>query len=307
MVKTLPSALQSHLDTGATTMSYCWRVTRTDGVVLGFTEHDQDLLFDGTTFKAATGFSSTSIEQSMGLNVDNLEVESILSDDSINESDLNAGLFDTAEIELFWVNWSDVDQRILMSKGIIGEVRRGETSFNAELRSLSQKAQQRTGRTYQRYCDANLGDSRCGIDLEDSQYFENADIEEVVDKRNFKTTLASSNDFFTLGKLVFTSGQNNGLEIEVKTHKKSGTESNIELWYEPPYPLSVDDTFKIIVGCKKDHQTCQTKFSNITNFRGFPFIPGNDILQKYPKRGSTGGDYDGGSVVSDLGNTLFGG
>ena len=49
----LAPALAAHLATGATTMAYCWRVTRHDGVVLGFTEHDRDLVYAGTTFAAA--------------------------------------------------------------------------------------------------------------------------------------------------------------------------------------------------------------------------------------------------------------
>ena len=56
-MKQLSPSLQSHLDTGATTLAWCWRVTRGDGAVLGFTDHDRDLTFDGTTFEAATGFT----------------------------------------------------------------------------------------------------------------------------------------------------------------------------------------------------------------------------------------------------------
>ena len=51
MVKTLPSALQTHLDTGTTTLAWCWRLTRTGGAVFGFTDHDLALSFDGTTFQ----------------------------------------------------------------------------------------------------------------------------------------------------------------------------------------------------------------------------------------------------------------
>ena len=57
-MKSLPPSLQSHLDTGATTLAWCWRVTRGDGAVLGFTDHDRDLTFDGTTFEAAAGLTA---------------------------------------------------------------------------------------------------------------------------------------------------------------------------------------------------------------------------------------------------------
>ena len=49
-MKNLSSALQAHLDDGTTTLSWCWRISRSDGVALGFTDHDRTLRFDGTDF-----------------------------------------------------------------------------------------------------------------------------------------------------------------------------------------------------------------------------------------------------------------
>ena len=49
-MKTLPLALQAHLDSGATTLAWCWRIERSDGVVFGFTDHDRELSFGGVTF-----------------------------------------------------------------------------------------------------------------------------------------------------------------------------------------------------------------------------------------------------------------
>ena len=46
-MREIPSSLQAALDTGATTLARCWRVARPDGVVLGFTDHDLPLDFDG--------------------------------------------------------------------------------------------------------------------------------------------------------------------------------------------------------------------------------------------------------------------
>src|SRR5437879_3349964 len=108
-MKHLSPALQAHLDSGTTTLAWCWRLTRADGARLGFTDHDRDLAFDGTTFEAASGFTATDIKDAVGLSVDNLEVESALSSDSLNEDDLAAGLFDAGAIEIWRVNWADTD------------------------------------------------------------------------------------------------------------------------------------------------------------------------------------------------------
>src|SRR5688572_29089264 len=86
-MKLLPPALQSHLNTGATTLAWCWRITRADNVRFGFTDHDRDLGFDGTTFESATGFTASEIKDALGLSVDNLEVSSALKSDRLNRSE----------------------------------------------------------------------------------------------------------------------------------------------------------------------------------------------------------------------------
>lgn len=118
-MKSLPPSLQAHLDTATTTLAWCWRVTRNDGAAFGFTDHDRDLAFDGTTFDAATGFTASEIKDALGLSVDNLEVSSALKSDRLNEDDLAAGLYDDAAVEIWRVNWSDTDQRALMRAGSI--------------------------------------------------------------------------------------------------------------------------------------------------------------------------------------------
>lgn len=148
-MKSLLPALQIHLDGGATTLCWCWRITRRAGDTLGFTDHDVNLVFDGTIFEAASGFVSTEIRESIGLSVDNLEVESALNSSSLTEEALAAGDFDDAGIEVFRVNWAEPDQRLLMRKGTIGEVRRSGNAFAAEVRGLAHYLQQPQGRVFQ--------------------------------------------------------------------------------------------------------------------------------------------------------------
>ena len=122
-MKALAQPLREHLESGVTTMCFCWRVTRVDGLVQGFTEHDEDLRFDGTTFLAASGFSASQVQQSLGLAADNLSVTGALSSASISEDDLAAGRYDDAYVELFWVNWRDPEQRLLQMAGYTGDPR----------------------------------------------------------------------------------------------------------------------------------------------------------------------------------------
>ena len=144
-MKTLATGLQAHLDSGATTLCWCWRITRADAQVQGFTDHDVDVNFDGTDFEAASGISASEVQSTLGLAVDNLAVMGALSSSAINEAAIAAGLYDNAEIEIWRVNWSAPDQRALMRKGTLGEIKRGALGFEAEMRGLVQGLSPRAG------------------------------------------------------------------------------------------------------------------------------------------------------------------
>lgn len=298
MVKTLSSGLQAHLDGRATKMCYCWKVTRNDGLVQGFTDHDNVLTFGGVTYEASSGFTATQFAASTGLAVDNLEVEGALSSDSINEEDLAAGHYDNAKVEVYWVNWSNVAQRHIVSRGFIGEVKRAGVMFQAELRGLSNALQQKTGRKYQRYCNAVVGDARCGINLANAAYRGLGAVSIASSSRTFTATGLGgfSDDWFTAGMVNWLTGANANQSMEVKLHSFASGTVTVELWQAMPFEIETGDTFTVTVGCKQDAATCNSKFSNIANFRGFNLIPGPDMLLFYPKQGDD--NLDGGSLFS---------
>ncbi len=293
-MKSLPPSLQTHLDTGTTTLAWCWRLTPDDGTRLGFTDHDRDLAFDGTTFEAASGFTATEIKDAVGLSVDNLEVESALRSDSLNEDDLAAGQFDAAAIEIWRVNWADTEQRVLMRAGSLGEVRRSGLAFAAEVRGLAHHLQQPKGRLFQYGCDADLGDARCTVDLAGPSFRATGVVLAADGARRF-TALdldGSEADWFTRGLVTFTSGANAGRSQEVKRHGLAGAVAGFELWQPFAHALEPGDAFAITAGCDKQFATCRTKFDNAVNFRGFPHIPGNDFLTAIARPGdpaNTGG------------------
>jgi uncharacterized phage protein (TIGR02218 family) len=289
-MKTLPAGLAAHLASGATTLCWCWRLSRADGVRLGFTDHDRDLVFDGTTFEAAAGFSASEIKDQVGLSVDNLEVESALTSGRLEEHDLAAGLYDDARVEIFRVNWQAVDQRVLMRAGSLGEVRRAGKAFAAEVRGLAHYLQQPKGRLFQYSCDADLGDARCTVNLASAANRGTATVGALASPRRLTVTglAAFANDWFTRGLATFTSGANAGRRIEIKRHAVSGSAVEIELWQEPAAPVAVGDGLIVTAGCDKQLGTCQAKFANVANFRGFPHMPGNDFVASFARRGDDG-------------------
>lgn len=287
-MKLVSPALDAHLASGATTLCWCWRLTRRDGVVLGFTDHDRALSFDGTTYEAAAGFTASELRDSVGLGVDNLEVEGALSSTSLAEADLAGGAFDDARIEIYRVNWQDPAQRLLMRTGSLGEVRRSGSGFTAEVRGLAHYLQQPKGRLFQHTCDADLGDARCKVDLDAAVYRGDGVVAEVSSERRFTADgLAGfTGEWFSRGRLTFTSGAASGLAYEVKLHTLSAGVATIELWQPARGPLAEGQTFVVSAGCDKHPATCRVKFSNIVNFRGFPHMPGNDVLTRFARSGA---------------------
>ncbi len=291
-MKVLAPGLQAHLDTGTTTLAWCWRLTRRDGSRLGFTDHDRGIAFDGTTFEAAAGMTASDIKDSVGLSVDNLSIDSALSSDHLNEHDLAAGLYDDARIEIWRVNWSEPSQRVLMRAGSLGEVRRSGIAFSAEIRGLAHYLQQPQGRLYQYTCDATLGDRRCGVDLSSVLYRATGSVLSVASRRRFAVTLASAypSDWFTRGLARFTGGSNCGSAIEIKRHATSASETTIELWQPLAALPVVGDTLTLTAGCDKSFTTCRDRFQNHLNFRGFPHMPGNDFVTTVARPGDPAND-----------------
>jgi len=288
-MKELSAALEAHLASGITTLCWCWRLTRRDGETQGFTDHDRDVSFDGTTFEAAAGFSASEIKDAVGLSVDNLEVTSAVSSERLAEADLAAGLYDDARVEIFRVNWQAPEQRVLMRSGSLGEVKRAGVGFAAEVRGLAHYLQQPKGRLYQYTCDADLGDARCGIALAGASYRGIGAIDDIESARRFTASGLSSfaSSWFTHGLLEFTSGAAAGQKIEIKLHAKNMAGLvTIELWQAARLPLQIGQTFIVTAGCDKQLETCKTKFANAESFRGFPHMPGNDFISRINRPGS---------------------
>ena len=303
----IPSALQTHLETRATTLCWCWRIDRRDGVTMGFTNHDRDLSFadpidtDPITYEAGTGFLGSEIESQLGMNVDDMDVYGAVDSTNISEADIKAGRYDNADISVYLVNWQDTTQLVKMKSGNIGNIKRGQTLFEAEVRGLSHTLQEVQGRLYNYKCDAQLGDGRCSKDITGSTFTGSGT---VVTTDGSSRIVASglggySSGWFTRGKLTFTSGSNNGLTREIKVHSNSSSIVSISLWESFPWTIAVSDTFSIVAGCEKTFATCKAKFDNATNFRGFPHIPGPSTTASYISTGDPNLDGGGNFLGKD--------
>jgi uncharacterized phage protein (TIGR02218 family) len=277
--------LHAHLASGLTTVARAWAVTRRDGVLLAFTDHDRDLVFDNITFRADSGLSARALSQATGLSVDNSEAMGALSASAISETDIAAGRYDGAKVVAWMVNWADVGARRILFRGTIGEVRRGQGAFHAELRGLTEALNRPVGRVYQKPCSAVLGDADCDVNLSLGGYAHEGVLGAVDGNRVFVADdlSAFSVGWFQRGRLEILSGAATGLSGAVKRDqiRRDGLRV-IEIWEPLRVAPIAGDLVRLTAGCDKRFETCRLKFGNHLNFRGFPDLPEEDWITVHP-------------------------
>lgn len=285
-MKQLSPALAAHLAGPVTTLATCWALTRRDGVEFHFTDHDRDLTFEGKTYLARFGTSRTALSSDASFSVDSLDVDGFFDSAAITEGDLRAGLFDFAQVRVFAINWADPGMGALrLRRGWLGEVTISEQGqFRSELRGLTQALQQEIGALFSAECRADLGDARCGVVL--GPLSRNGLVTAVSNRTTFTASLsgpAVSADAFTGGLVSWTSGPNTGRAIEIKSWDL--TAGRFELYLPPGYGVEAGHSFTAAPGCDKRLVTCRTRFGNVLNFRGEPYVPGMDSVLSYPDAG----------------------
>lgn len=294
-MRNVPPSLAAALAREATTLARCWKITRRDGLTLGFTDHDRDLTIGAQTYAALTGVDGTQIQSDFGFNVGGGEIAGALSAQGLLEADLAKGLWDSAAVEIYLVDWRNPADALLIDKGALGDVRRQGVAFTAELRGLAHQLDEERGRIYSAHCPAILGDSACGIDIDLPQWRHEGAVVAVIDGHSF-STLASSHaeGLFTGGKIEWLGGANKGAMKDVCAHQVKNTLMEIQLWSRFPQIPASGDLFRIHAGCDKQFATCRERFANAANFRGFPHMPGNDYVVQVAREGEPA--MDGGSL-----------
>lgn len=269
---TLPAdALAAEL----THLALCWRLVRSDGVALGFTSHDRDLLIDGLWHAARPGMSPSAIVQAEGVGTDDMDVAGALSAGTLTRADLLAGRWDGARLQLFLVDWRNPSEgRHLLADGRLGEVAVGEgadAGFVAELLGPGAALSATALATCSPECRAELGDPRCRVNMRGRE-------------RLMAVTAAQPDRVQLAGVLAADHVQ--GL-IRVLDGVAAGQSrrvlADVDGWLllDEPLPISPGDRVLAREGCDKRFVTCRERFANARNFRGEPHVPGGDVLTRY--------------------------
>jgi uncharacterized phage protein (TIGR02218 family) len=277
-MKTLSEALQTHLAQELCTLSTLIKITRRDNVVLGFTSHDRDLVVDEVTYRADTAFQASALENRNALSTDNLTILGLLDDAAITEEDIRASRYDHARVDVYLCNWADLTQGVMqLRRGWLGEIKITGGRYEAELRGLHDLLQRTIGPTFTPECRYDFGDTSCTLHL--ATFTVSGSITAVAGATSFyDSTRGEASAYFNGGLLTWTSGANEGLAMEVKSFDAT----QFTLWLPMPGSLTNGDAYTVYPGCDKRLTTCKTKFNNLINFGGFPYLPGLDKILDYP-------------------------
>jgi uncharacterized phage protein (TIGR02218 family) len=253
-----------------------WRVLRRDGVTLGFTSHDRDLWLDGVLHRAAPGMLPSAVRRTADLGPDSVDVQGALSHDSISAEDLAAGRFDRAQVQLGIVDW-ETRERAVLYRGEIGAIGQEAAGFSAEL--LSAKAGleidpvPRTSPT----CRAQFCGPGCALSgAKFTHELRVASVDLAVNAVSFAAGPAAES--FRDGSLRWLDGPQAGQGNEIVD--VAGGMLVLEHALDPA--LAIGTLARLREGCDHTIATCAARFGNAINFQGEPFLPGNDLLTRYP-------------------------
>ena len=260
-----------------TSIAFCWRLDRRDGVALGFTSHDRDLTIDGLIYRTAPGMTPSAVSVSDGLDVDTLDISGALTSDAITKIDMAAGRWDGASARLFAVDWTNPAGGTLhLTRGELGDVSIRDGAFSAELRGPTALLERPVVERTSPECRASLGDRRCRIDMATRTRF--ARVMAVEGLTITLDAVEPESDAYGYGRVDWVTGANSGLASLIA----ASDSATITLREPAAFAVAPGVLVRLGEGCDRSLATCAARFANAINFRGEPYLPGNDLLTRYP-------------------------
>lgn len=275
-MKTASDSLKALLASNEFLFADLYTITLINGTVIRYTNADGSVNYAGNTYPNQR-IERTSIKSSIGVDVDTMTVTIRAGlADLINSVPFpqfaSQGGFDGALVQLdraFMASFGNTNAGVVnLFFGRVSEVQPSRTSIDLMVSSMTELLNISMPRNLvSPGCIHNLYDSGCGLDQESFALART--VASVASSTEFQISGADADGLFDAGKVIFTSGLNDGVVRSVKTFA-SGT---LNLAQPLPFDLAVGDTLKAYYGCDKSKSTCTNKFNNIIHFRGFPFVP----------------------------------
>ncbi len=267
-----------------------WVLTRADGTLMGFTDHDRKLSFvdparGPVLLEPSSGFTASAFADTAGLGRNDMDISGALRSDQIKSSDIGNGVYDGAEVRFYWLDWSDLSKYDLISVARVAEIVRNQNSFSATIEGLGAKANDPVGLRLTRNCGLEFGGAidpksgqGCGLDLSVAAYSQAGVVARVISDRSFAVTgMTLEAGLCTFGKIKWSAGG----ETVVKSHTIRGLETIFELDYAATAAIVVGAAFTAEAGCDKSKARC-AQFSNLLRRLAFP-MPADNVATKYAR------------------------
>jgi uncharacterized phage protein (TIGR02218 family) len=260
------------------TLAFFWRIERRDGVTLGFTSHDRDLALDGLVLRAAPGINPAAVRLTAGTAGDDAQMDGALTHDSIRANDLEAGRYDGAMVEVGSIDWQ-TGAAVPLFFGQIADTEAVADGFSARLRSRKAALDFDPVPRTSPGCRARFCGTGCN--LSPARFTREARVTAIDPQANGVAFDALPASDLVFGELRWIDGGAAGLR-----HAILDTNGGM-LMLDGPIPpgVAIGTRAQIREGCDRTIATCASRFDNAANFRGEPFLPGNDLVARYPAQG----------------------
>lgn len=289
-MKPISAELSALLASRQYVMAKLFTFTMIEGSVLRYTSGDRDITSGSNTYSAG-GETGPYFEKvgnkanghwTIGLGTDTLTIDVLPGSATVINnipflSAVRAGVFDGADFQMdyaFMPIYGTVQTgcQVVIFKGRVAEVSADRNVASFSINDYRELLNQNMPRElFAATCANTLYDVNCTVDP--NSFSENATVGMNSTQTVINTFIAQADGYFDQGKITFTSGLNTGLSYGV-SRWVSGSPGQLTLVSAIPLHVVTGDVFTAFAGCDRTPGSggC-TKFSNIANFRGFPYVP----------------------------------
>lgn len=265
--------------------AYLWKITRRDGTVYRFGSHDRPVTFLGEVYSPCDSLETSAIQVNAEIGATgSFDLAGYLSQAGVTELDIWSGKLDGAEVNVWRVSWVDPTDYVLIAAGNLGSAKFRDNSFDFEVVTPAERLkQQPLLQALTPTCRFKLYDERCTVNpagftqTGSVTALPSPNVLTQAERRAFTdSTRAEASQFWQLGTLTWTSGNNNGESQDIQSFEGGA----FILATPTSRPINFGDTYSVEAGCDRSEATCNSKFSNGDNFGGFPHLKGEDDLNK---------------------------
>ena len=292
--KVSPRYIQWILDCDRAIMGHLYKFTSVTGIPDYFTDMDIDINFNHVTWKSQSlRFEGLQRKLSVGLSVDEqtMKIWASPTDTLFGSNFLTGaeqGLLDGATIVRYRIIWAfftgnaedDVKRPPVafwpLQTGYTSSIQKGGVShIELKVRSALSKLNVNMPRNYyQPGCLWTLFDQGCTLNKDafgQTAAVDNGATPIVIPISGGIPTPTGADTYpnYSQGRLLFTSGVNAGLQVLID----SNSATQLYLAYALDAVPSFADAVIFYPGCSKSFNTCDKKFNNKANFRGFDKVP----------------------------------